>query len=451
MRFKQAVSLLVLIGMLVGGAAPILAQEGGGKILERVVASVDDEIILLSELLAELQILVIRTGKQPSREQVSEILENALESNIREKLLIAKAHRDDVQIGDDELERAMDQHIGRLQDQAGGEASFQRELEREGLTMRELRKKLSDPMRDQILVQQMLERLTYDLAVTDAEAQTFFSENSGNREIIPLRPEMLSLAHILVRPKPDQALSDAVDAKLERVRQRLAAGDDFALVAKELSEGPAAPRGGDMGTFSLGDIAIPAIAQALANLAAGELSDLVVSEQGLHLLKMEERQGNQVHFRQIFFSLPLGQADQDRARALAREALKGLQAGRAWDEVVAEYSDDELTRESGGELPPIGKEQLDERYRNVIDVLEAGEHSGVFLAGQGFEIVRLVARQAARPFEFDEIAQQIESELMGRKRAERLEGYVSALSDEIVIVRNGIPPIDEIAGLWEQP
>ncbi len=453
---RSILSLFVAI-LLATGVAQVRAQvadapnEDAAMILERVVASVDDEIILLSELLAEVQIYIMRTGKQPSRDDIISLLDEALQNSIREKLLIAKARREEIQIGDDELERAMDQHIARLQEQAGSEARFQRELDREGLSLRDLRKKLSDPMRNQILVQQILERLTYGVEVGEDEARRFFDENRNNAEIIPMRPQMLALAHILVTPNPDPQRSEAVQARLEQVRQRLAAGDDFASVATEFSDGPAATRGGDMGTFRLSDIAIPAIAQALVNLPAGEIGDLVVSEQGLHLLKMEERQGSQVHFSQIFFALPLGEEDKQRARELAREAWKRLQAGDEWDIIAAEYSNDSVTSADGGRLPLIGQDQLDERYKSVIEVLEPGEYSSVFLAAQGYEIVRLVERQKGRSFEYEEISQQLQGELLGRKRTEILEGYVKELEEEIVIVRNGIPPIEEIAGLWERP
>jgi peptidyl-prolyl cis-trans isomerase SurA len=187
------------------------------------------------------------------------------------------------------------------------------------------------------------------------------------------------------------------------------------------------------------------------SLPSGEISDLVVSEQGLHLLKMEERQGSQVHFRQIFLSLPLAEEDKLHARERSREAWKRLQAGEDWSLIAAEFSDDTITKTDGGRLPSIAKEQLDERYRSVIEVLEAGEYSSVFLAAVGYEIVRLVERERERPFTYEEISQQLQGELLGRKRTEILEDYVVALADEITIVRNGIPPIDEIAGLWEQP
>ena len=439
------------------------AAEPQGQLLDQIVASVDDEIILLSDLLSDLQLYARQAGSLPRPEEQRQILNESLENRIREKVLIAKARRDEVQVGEEELEQAMDQHVDRLVQQAGGEARFERELEREGLTLRELRKKLSEPMRDQLLVQRILERISYEVQVGDEELLAFFEENKGRPEVIPPRPRAVLLAHILLLPQADPAELAASQAKLGRARERLAAGEDFGDVAREISEGPAAARGGDVGWFSLEDLAVPELQQALSMMSPGDLRDDVVSEGGLHILKLEERSGGQVRFRQIFVALAMDEEGRrrggapppagagPRGRDRAREAWSRLVDGEDWDAIVAEYSDDGGTKASGGLLPLIPEEQLEERYRGIVEVLDPGEFSGVFPGGRGFQIVRLVEREEPRPYRFEEISEDLRVELVMRKRSEALDAYVETLEGEVIVQRRELPALDEIAGLGEGP
>jgi len=220
-------------------------------------------------------------------------------------------------------------------------------------------------------------------------------------------------------------------------------------VATALSEDPAAARGGDLGWWALKDIALPELALALAELAPGQTAEEVRSERGYHILKMEERDGQRVRFRQIFFALPLSEADRQAARDRAREAWQKLQAGADWQAVVGEYSDDAPTRDQGGRLPRIPEEQLDDRYRTVVEALEPGEYSGVFPGRHGYQILRLETRDAARPYAFEEVADRLRAELVGRKRNEAIEQYLATLEKEIVVSRAELPPVEEIAGLTE--
>ena len=415
-------------------------------VLEQVVATVDDEVVLLGELVADLQYFAMQSGQFPPPEQQRSLLEEARESRIKEKLLIAKAQRDEVQVGEEEIEMAMDRHIARLKEQAGGEMRFQSQLEREGINERELRRDLEKPLRDQLLAQRVIERVGYGLIVDDEELRAYYDQHLGDPERIPVRPRAAELSHIVVMPKPAPELEQALEAKLATIRQRLEAGEEFAAVAREMSEGPAASRGGDLGWWKLDEIALTQLAYGVANLAPGARSE-IHSEQGLHIVEMIERQGDRVHFRQILLLLHIGEPERQAARDRAREAWKRLQDGEDWDAVVKEYSEDEPTRDSGGRLATIPEEQLDERYRNVVEMLEPGEFSGVFLGLHGYQILRLESREPARPFEFDEIAEDLRADVLGRKRNQTIEAYLSGLEDEVIVVRREIPALDSIAAL----
>ena len=422
-------------------AAPVL--------LEQIVATVDDEVILLSEIVGDLQFHALQNGKLPPAAEQRELLEQARTGRIQEKLLVAKARRDQIQIGDEDLDQALDSHLAGLRKQAGSESRFLAELAREGLTERDLRKNLREPMREQMLAQRVIERVAMELTVSDEELQRYYDEHQADAERIPLRPRAVELSHLVVMPQAAADQERALRTRLAEAQRRLAAGEDFAAVAIALSQDPAAARGGDLGWWDLKDIALPELALALANLPPGQRVDELRSEQGYHILKMEEREGQRVHFRQIFFPLPLSEADRQAARDRAREAWQRLQDGADWDATVRSYSDDAPTREQGGRLPVIPEEQLDDRYRSVVQGLEPGEYSGVFLGRHGYQILRLEARDAARPYALSEVADQLRAELVGRKRNQAIESYLVGLEQEMLVTRIELPPLSAIAGLAE--
>lgn len=458
-------SVLAAALALVLGAAGAMAPPGAGapaaradadsvqagRILDQVVATVDDEVILLSELLTDLQLYSMQSGRPLERDQMPRLLEESLEGRIREKLLVAKARRDEMQVGEDAIERALDQHVARLQQQAGGETRFLRELERQGLNLRDLRKRLREPMRDQLLVQRMLERIGHDVEVSDDEARAFFAANRNDPEVIPLRPQVVTLSHILILPRADSTRAAAAAARLAEVRGGLAAGRDFAELARAFSEGPAAARGGDLGWVRLEDVALAPLRQALAQLAPGEMRDDIRTEQGYHIVRVEERSGDRVRASQIFVSLGITEADRQRSRERAREAWRRLQDGADWAETVRIYSDDPGTRDTGGALPPLPEAQLEDRYADIVAVLEPGEFSSVFAGTQGYQIVRLDARDEQRPYGFDEIAERLRGELLLKKRNDALDAYVDELTSDIIVQRKPLPDLEEIAGLEDGP
>lgn len=441
---KRALTAALLTILALGATHPALAQGGDLATLDKIVATVDDEVILLSAVLQDVELFLMQTGMQVDSLQYRQLMEEALENMVSEKILLAKARREKQEVGEDELSMALDRHIEGLRQQAGGESRFQRQLEAEGMDMRDLRRRLSDPMRDQLMVQRVVEGVTWELEVGEAEAREFFEANKMNSDMIPLRPQAVKLAHLLVVPRPAASVEAVARRSWQAALDRLAAGEDFGAVAKELSSGPAADKGGDLGWLNLQDIAQPALQEALMGLEAGQTAEEVITEAGLHIIRMEERQGAGVHFRQIVIPMKVTEDDRLEARERAREAWKFLNEGGEWQAAVTQFSDDKYTRDQGGELPAIPIDQLDDRYRDIIELLEPNEYSTVFKGARGYQIVRLRGREAARPFEYEEIAEQLRVELLAQKRNETIANYLVDLEKEVFVQRMGIPDPQEL-------
>jgi len=440
---KRAILRVALMMLALGGMATARAQ-GAPETLDKIVATVDDEVILLSAVVQDVQLFLMQTGSKVDSLQYRQLMDQSLDNMINEKILLAKARRDQIEIGQDELDAALDHHIEGLVQQAGGQTEFQRQLDNEGMDLRELRKRLTDPMKDQLMVQHVVEKVTFGLEVGEQEAREFFEANKSDPETIPLRPEAVRISHLLIIPKPAPEVEAALRVGWKAALDSLDAGMEFSDAAKAFSKGPAAEQGGDLGWIDIQDIAQPLLQETLMGLQPGEIARDVMTETGLHILKMIERDGARVHFSQIVFPVEIGEEDRSRARERAREAWKFLNAGGDWNEAVTRYSDDEFSRDQAGELPLIPLSQLEDRYRDIIELLEPGEYSTVFKGVRGYQIVKLDERQSPRPFEFDEIKDQLRTELLSRKRNEAIDRYLKQLKGEIIVQRMGIPDPDSV-------
>ena len=438
-HFRRALAAILMLVL-----APLAIAQGGDTMMDKIVATVDDEVILLSSVLSDVQLFLMQSGVRPDSTQFEQLMRESLENMVKEKIILAKARREGIQVEQEEVDVALERHIAGLVEQSGGEERFDRQLREEGLTRLDLDRRLREPMTEQILVQRLVEGVTFSIQVSEEEAREYFLENQGNREMMPWRPTAVKLSHILVLPRPSEDRQARADVVLEEAKKRLGSGEDFGSVARELSQGPAADRGGDLGWFQLQDIAQPELQEALATMSPGETRDDVLSGAGLHILKLVNRIGARVHFLQIFIPMEITEDDRSLARVRAREVQTFLKDGGSWEEAVNQYSDDDYSRQQGGALPLVPEEQLDERYREVVSLLEPGETSSVFAGLRGYQIVRLDQREEERPFEFDEITEELRSELIGRRRNEALESYLLELEDEIYVDRKGLPDPSEL-------
>ncbi len=259
-RWLQAVSFLCCC---LAGAGP---SWGDREIVDRVVAVVDDEAILLSDVLREMNLARLQRGLgQMSEVEQEQLFRLSLDSMIGDQLLIAQAKLNGFEVGEKELADAVDHEIRNIKERLGGEEAYRRELQRQGFTEVEVRDMHREQKRKQILTQRVIQsELRTKVSVSAEEVRQFYDTQ---RDSVP--PELLQaparvrLADILVLPRNEQQV-EAARAKMNLVLQRLQKGDDFAAVAQEMSEWPTARNGGSMGKFRYGDVESDAFNEAVS-------------------------------------------------------------------------------------------------------------------------------------------------------------------------------------------
>ena len=259
----------------------LCAAAARAEIKERLAAVVNGQPIMLSDVEERVgpelaRLLQQAPGPQRDRE-MKDLLHRGLETLVDEKLIESEASSLGLTVSEEELQRALEN----LARQQGMEvADFRQAIEQQGIAWETAR----DTVRRQTLMAEVLRYKVKPRKVSDEEVQTAYATVNKEadfevraRHIFVATPERSSAAQV-----------QAARAKAEQAARRVRSGETFALVAREMSDGPTAKEGGDLGYFRRG-LMLPAIEQAAFSLKPGELSSLIKTQAGYHLVMVENR------------------------------------------------------------------------------------------------------------------------------------------------------------------
>lgn len=267
--FLWAVLLAVSI------ALPLAAQMKAGA----VVMTVNDQPIYTWEigmLVPQIQQELAGQGAQPNQ---NEVINRAVQRIVDSRLLGQEARRREVKSDDARVEAAM----AEIEEKAGGREGLDSALVGMGATYDLLRASVSEKELVKTFVTTQLEP---QVSVTAEDVVAFYN---ANPEMFS-RPEMVRAHHILIRLMPNSTTADKKEARTRATaaRQRVVAGEDFSVVARQVSDGPNAPNGGDLGFFAQ-DSMVPALANAAFALQVGGISDVIATQFGFHIVKVTEK------------------------------------------------------------------------------------------------------------------------------------------------------------------
>jgi len=259
----------------------LCAAAARAEIKERIAAVVNGQPILLSDVEERVgpelaRVMQQAAGAHRDKER-ADLLHRGLTELVDEKLIESEASSLGLTVSEEELQRALEQ----LARQQGMEvADFRQALEQQGIAWESAR----DTVRRQTLMAEVLRFKVKARKVSDEEVQSAYATEAQNAQ------HEVRARHIFV-PVPQNASAAqqaAAQARAERALQRVKAGETFALVAREMSEGPTAKQGGDLGYFRRG-LMLPAIEQAAFSLKPGEVSPVIRTSSGYHLVLVEDR------------------------------------------------------------------------------------------------------------------------------------------------------------------
>lgn len=362
--------------------------------IDKVVAVVGDKPILFSDI--ENQYLQVMGKNKEDLDFKCELLEELL----FQKLLFAQAEKDSVEVSDAQVDAELNKKIRYFVTQIGSVERLEAQL---GKSLIELKDEFRDRIKEQLIVQTMQQKIAGDVNVSPAEVRAYYERIP--KDSLPLIPSEVQVAHILKKPPISEKEKQRVREELQRIRKEIINGRSFASMAVIYSEDPgSATKGGELGFVNRGEL-MPEFEAAAFNLKGKEISDIVETVYGFHIIQLIERRGETINCRHILLTPKASSADLEKARITLDSLYNEIEKGTiTFEEAVLKFSDDAETKYNRGLLvnPMTGStwfeiSQLDQQLFFVIDKMQPGDVSLPTLVRVGekkeaYRLIKLVSR-----------------------------------------------------------
>ncbi|HQQ84157.1 MAG TPA: peptidylprolyl isomerase [Cyclobacteriaceae bacterium] len=339
MQSNNRISKYLIISLLLlGGWQVAVAQEAKGFVADKIIAKIDNYIILKSELEGAYQ-NYLSNGGTASEETRCGILSQL----VMTKLLVAKAEIDSVVVTSAEVDANTEQRMNMILQNSNNSPE---QLERAyGKTLEQIKVELRDQVREQLLSNEMQRKITKSLSITPAEVRRFFSRVDS----LPLYSSDVEVAQIVRVAKVSEEQKDATRRKLMDIRERILAGENFNELARKYSEDPSAQyNGGEYGYVGRGTM-VPTYEAMAFKVKPGEISPPFESPFGFHILQLIDRRGNEYNTRGILIAAAPSKDDLKLAEKFLDSLRRKIIADSTkFEQAAKQFSDDQRTKGYGG-------------------------------------------------------------------------------------------------------
>lgn len=419
-------SRLLLFFLFFSGIS-LFAQQ---QIVDGIAVVVEDDYILQSDIQQYAQMQAMQMGLNPynNPRQYQQLQQQVMQSLIDQKIIQAKAKEDSIVIKEHEVDQMLQQQIDNMITQAGSEQALEEAL---GMSVKEIKGEYREDVRKRLLVERYQATKFADVSVSRKEVENFYKTY---KDSIPNMPKRVNISHIVLKVKPNQSADSAAVDTLRMVRRKLESGANFADLAKKYSMDPGSrQRGGDLGFVSRGSL-VPEFEEAAFALEPGQLSDVIKTEFGYHLIKLEERRGEKIHVKHILLSPSATDADNQAVINRLNQLRSDILAGASFDSLARQYSEDTDAEINSGNLGwfELPKLQIP-KFRDVVDTMEVGEISEPFLTDYGWHIVKLNDLKPGGKVTLEKNWVEIEQMVLRQKQQQEYQKWLESLRDQFYV------------------
>jgi len=322
--------LFLVAGLLMIGLSAFAQKE----ILDKIIANVGGEYVLLSEVEEQHAAMAAERGTLPDNFHCV-IFDNLMAS----KLLLNQAVLDSIVVGEEEVEAQLSARIERIlglmnNDYEQFEAYY-------GQTPAEVRNQMRGDLKNQLLTDRMRNQILNDVTITPADVKGFFDQIP--KDSLPYFNSEVEVGEIVLFPEVNAEQRQISIDRLTDIKNQIIDGTaTFEEMAKKYSMDGSSRSGGDLGMQKRGTF-VPAFEAAAYNLKKDEMSDLVESQFGFHLIQLIERRGNAIHCRHILIKPDITEADLDLAKAKLDTVRNLISTDSiSFSLAVKEYSNDKI-------------------------------------------------------------------------------------------------------------
>ena len=426
------VCAVLLAVFLVGPHA--WAQGSGPRLVDRIVAIVDEEAILQSDLDREVELYKLEKeyAGEPIPTDSPEVRREMLDRLIESKLIIAAAKQADMTVDEEAIEESVQEKIGQFVEHFGSMDNLRRELNRSGMTLEDYRARMKSQLRDQQYLRLVVGKfIRPNIEVLENEVRDYYL---AHLDEMPAEPDSLTIANILIPVQPSVEVRQMIQAKVAEIQEALEAGRSFADVAREYSEGPNAKRGGEVGVVAPGDLFDPNLDRAVFALSIAEVSEPVVSSMGVHLVRLDSVQDDGPRaISQVFLPIEVAQEDVEAARIVIEAAGDRILNGEPFGLVAAEVSGDPLSASNGGVLGTFLLEDLSDQFQTALAEAEVGEVTEPIFTPAGWYIFQIQARITGHMYTYEELKDNLRQMVENQKIEKELAEYVEGLREQFFI------------------
>ncbi len=373
-------------------------QPGEGVIIDKIIAKVDNYIILLSDVEFTYLDLASRgalVGDEPKCK--------VLESLITQKLLLAIAEIDSIVVSDEQVDSELANRMQYFINQSGGDVKALEEYY--GKTLDQIQAEMRNDMKEQLVATQMRSVISEGVTITPSEIRKFF--NRIHKDSLPYFSEEVEVAQIvkIARIGKDQKLF--VETQLNDIKASIENGADFGTMAEMYSMDPgSAKKGGELpGWYKRGQLA-PEYEAAVFKLKTGEVSSPVETDFGFHIIQVLERRGNEFRTRHILITPNSSDLDIEytiHQLDSVRDLI--LSGAQEFEKLAKDFSDDKTSAPSGGFFlnnsgaTTIAVDQLDPQVYFTLDTMTVGDITQPiqFRMAAGKEAVRIMYYKSKIP------------------------------------------------------
>ncbi|WP_068827326.1 peptidylprolyl isomerase [Pseudomonas sp. BMS12] len=415
--------------LLLGAVFLTTAAQAQLQSLDRVVAIVDNDVIMYSQLDQRLNEVEQSIGKRGGQLPPQDVLQQqVLERLIVENLQLQIGDRSGIRITDEELNQAM---ASIAQRNNLSLEQFRAALARDGLSYNDAREQIR---REMVISRVRQRRVAERIQVTDQEVNNFLASDMGQMQL----SEEYRLANILI-PVPDAASPDQVRAaaqKTAEVYDKLRAGADFAQMAISSSGSENALEGGEIG-WRKGAQLPPAFADLIRSLSVGDITEPLRTPGGFMIVKLQEKRGgdtqvrDEVHVRHILIK-PNEIRSEEETRRLVERLYQRILAGEDFAELAKSFSEDPGSALHGGDLDWIDPNSLVPEFREVMAKTPSGQLSKPFKSPYGWHVLEVLGRRATDSSD-QYRKQQAMNALRNRKYDEELQAWLRQIRDEAYV------------------
>ncbi len=330
---------LIYIFLVLGTSLSVFAQQ---KTVDKVIGVVGDNIILLSDVEAQLQ----------QAKAQGEIVNDRLRCTIFDQLLLdkfflAQAQLDSVYVSEDEVEAELDKRIRYFITTSFG--SQQKLEEYYGKSTEDLKDDFRKDIRNQMLAEKMQSKIYGSIKTTPSDVKLFF--DAIPKDSLPYFNAEIELSQIVIKPKASDEAREYALYKANQIRKEIMSGGDFSIKATLNSDDPGSKKdGGDLGFISRGEMVQEFEAGAF-KLKEGEISEVIETQFGYHIIQCLERKGERIHVRHILISPPITSIDEQIAVATLDSVANLIKSGvMTFEQAVKEFSEDDQSKSNNGSI-----------------------------------------------------------------------------------------------------